>query len=88
MLENHCSGAYDCALAYLYPRKNGGVQPDMAVGANPHAPAERDAGRKVGMVGNATVVFDDCTAVDNAICPDHAVCIDHRIGHDDRSRAD
>ena len=64
------------------------MQPDMAVGANSHASAQRDAGREMDMVGNATVMFDDCTAIDNAICPDNTVWIDHRIGHDHGPRTD
>jgi hypothetical protein len=88
ILENHRCSADNCALAYLDSRKNCGMKSDMAVTAYPHASAERNAWRKMDMVGNATIVFDNCAAVDNAICPDDTVCIDYRVGHDHGSRAD
>lgn len=40
------------------------------------------------MVGNATVMFDYGTAVDDAICPDNTVWIDDSVGHDHGPSAD
>jgi len=82
-MEDHSARSYDGALANFGSREGDRANPDMCERMHRHAAPQEDAGRKMDVIADSTVMLDHGGCVQNAILPDLSACIDHNSRHDD-----
>src|ERR1017187_5871926 len=82
-MEDYSARTDDRTLADFSSREGDRANPDMCKRMHRHAATQEDAGRKMDVIADTTVMLDHGGCVHNAILPDLSACIDHNSRHDD-----
>ena len=87
-LQDHGAGTHDGLLTDHSPRQHDGTDSDVRQGPDRHTAAEYNARRNMSVRADSAIVFDDGSAVHNAIFADDRAGVNDDSGHHDCSSSD
>lgn len=82
-MEHHASGSHDCATSNPHTRQHDGANTQVSGLFNPGFSAYGYSRRKMHVILNDAIVFDDGAGIDDAMGSDACAGVDHHPGHDE-----